>query len=128
MLSFLYFCHCYFLFFETIIFMRDFTILILLDYLILNRNITTISFIYFKNNFKFPQSRYLVQSEYVISFGPFDLSPFPILDQFCVNRTVEESRKFDSVDEMKKAVKAKMSSKSFEFCCVLRLITFKKRF
>ena len=54
----------------------------------------------------------MVENDYVIPFGQFDLSPFPILDQFCANRTVEETRKFDSVAEMEKAVKAKLKSRS----------------
>ena len=56
----------------------------------------------------------MVQNDYVISIGKFDLSPYPILQKFCANRKVEESRKFDSVGEMQKAIKAKILSKSFE--------------
>ena len=55
----------------------------------------------------------MVKNDYVIPNGHFDLSPFPILDQFCANRTVEESQKFDSIDEMEKVVKAKWLSKFF---------------
>ncbi|XP_066926023.1 uncharacterized protein [Clytia hemisphaerica] len=63
-----------------------------------------------KVNYKFPQNRYWIETENMIPMQPFDLSPYPIIDQFCDKRRALEVKVYANITEMEREVKADLLS------------------
>eukprot|EP00111_Clytia_hemisphaerica_P008293 TCONS_00024200-protein len=64
-----------------------------------------------KVNYKFPQNRYWIETENMLPMGVFDLSPYPIIDQFCDKRRVLEVNIYAKITDMERDAKADLLSR-----------------